>query len=53
MVGKVRGYRRNDIQTRALFVPVENQGTNTYLKAVGFASLLVPSIFDAKFQAQP
>jgi hypothetical protein len=40
-------------KSRALFVPVENQGTNTYPKAVGFASLLVPSILNAKFQAQP
>ncbi|HSR79009.1 MAG TPA: hypothetical protein VLN57_20720, partial [Xanthobacteraceae bacterium] len=28
----------------------ENQGTDTYPKAAGFASLLVPSIFDAKFR---
>jgi hypothetical protein len=37
-------------KSRALFVPVEIQKTNTYPKAVGFASLLVPSIFDAKFR---
>jgi hypothetical protein len=29
--------------------PVENQGTNTYPKAAGFASLLVPSTIDGKF----
>jgi hypothetical protein len=40
-------------KSRALFGAVENQGTNTYPKAAGFASLLVPSIIDAKFQARP
>jgi hypothetical protein len=34
-------------KSRALFVPVEIQKRNTYPKAVGFASLLVPSIIDA------
>ena len=28
-------------------------GTNTYPKAAGFASLLVPSAIDCKFHAQP
>jgi hypothetical protein len=36
---------------RALFVPVENQGTNRYPTAAGFASIVLPSNIDAKFQA--
>jgi len=34
-------------------VPAENQGTNTYPKAAGFALLFVPSAIDGKFYAQP
>jgi hypothetical protein len=33
--------------------PVENQGTNTYPQAAGFASMVVPSTIDAKFEPQP
>jgi hypothetical protein len=39
--------------TSAEAICAQHQGTNTYPKAAGFASLLVPSIIDAKFQARP